>query len=130
MPIELEITELNEYQKAHEYINGLDNHVTLNMLKKHGIKNKVAIRALKSNQTIMLCHPLEFGSNKFRNEKLYKKGTNEELITLCGNELGQLKKNKIINDATLYSFIRSGFNSRMMHKYHISVPPHSLTQLL
>ena len=128
MPIELEITELNEYQRAIEYINGQEKHVTFNMMKKHcGIRNKVAIRALKSNQSIMLCEPSEFGSNKFRNEKLYKKVTTDELIQLCKDELANLKKNKNLKD--INSYINSGLNYRMMDKYRASID-YSITSQL
>jgi hypothetical protein len=130
MPIELEITELNEYQRAIEYIDSQKTYVTLKCLKKHcGIRNKVAIRALKSNQSIMLCEPSEFGSNKFRNEKLYKKVSTDELIQLCKDELANLRKNRIINDSTYNSYINSGLNYRMMDKYRASID-YSITSKL
>jgi hypothetical protein len=130
MTVELEITELNEYQRANNYIDSQKTYVTLKCLKKYcGIRNKVAIRALKSNKSIMLCVPSEFGSNKFRNEKLYKKVTTDELIQLCNNELKDLKKNKIINDSNIESYINSGLNFRMMDKYRASID-YSITSKL
>jgi hypothetical protein len=118
MPIELEITELNEYQRAKEYIDSiLENYITLNMLKCYGIREKVAKHVLKKHKNTMLCEPSEFGSNKFRNEKLYKKVTNDELINLCNTELKYMKKNKNINDSNFKSYINSGLSWHMMNKY-------------
>jgi hypothetical protein len=122
MPVELEITELNDYQKVHEFINGQEKHVTFNMMKKHGgIRPKIARRVLRSHPNTMLCHPLEFGSNKFRNEKLYKKISNDEILTLCNEELDYMKKNRIIIESNVDSYINSGLVRHMMDKYRISL---------
>ena len=118
MPVELEITELNEYQRANVFIDSiLENHVTLNMVKRSGIREKVAKRVLKKHKNTIICNPLEFGSNKFHNEKLYKKVTNDELINLCNTELKYMKKNKIINESNINSYINSGLSCHMMNKY-------------
>ena len=119
MPVELEITELNDYQKAKELIDSQKNHVTLNMLKKAGIRQKIAFRVLRSHQNTMLCKPLEYGSNQNKNEKLYKKVTNDDLIKLCNEEITNLKKNKTINDSNIESYINSRLVQYMMEKYRI-----------
>ena len=121
MPVELEITELNDYQKAKEFIDSQQNHVTLNMLKKAGIRPKIAFRVLRSHPNTMLCEPLDFGSNQTKNEKLYKKVTNEELVKLCNEELINMKKTKGINDSNIESYINSGLVQYMMEKYRIAL---------
>jgi len=122
MPVELEIIELNDYQKAHEFISGKDDKITLNMLKKHAnIKPKVGFRVLRSHPNTMLSEPLVFGSNQNRNEKLYKKISNEEILSLCNDELAYMKKNRIINESNIDSYIKSGLIQHMMNKYRISL---------
>ena len=121
MPVELQIKELNDYQKAHEFINSVDNHITLNMLKKYGIRPKIARLALRKNSNTMLAKPYEFGSCHNRNEKLYKKISNDEIILLCNEELNYMKKNRIINESNVDSYIKSGLIQYMMDKYRISL---------
>ena len=121
MPVELQIKELNDYQKAHEFINSVDNHITLNMLKKYGIRPKIARLALRKNSNTMLAKPYEFGSCQNRNEKLYKKISNDEILTLCNEELNYMKKNRIINESNVDSYIKSGLIQYMMDKYRISL---------
>jgi hypothetical protein len=121
MPVELEITELNDYQKAKEFIDSQKYHVTLNMLKKVGIRKKIAFRVLRSHPNTMLCKPLDYGSNQNKNEKLYKKVTNEALVKLCNEELTNMKKTKSINDSNIESYIKSGLVQYMMEKYNIAL---------
>jgi hypothetical protein len=124
MPVELEITELNEYQRANVFIDSMldkDKYVTLNMIKRLGIRQKIAKRVLRTHKNTMLCDPLEFGSNKFSNEKLYKIVSNDELIQLCNDELTNLRKNKKLKDSNFESYINSGLNYRMMNKYNASI---------
>ena len=67
MPFELKISELNDFQKANEFISCQDTHITLNMLKKYvGIRPKVGFRVLRSHPNTMLSEPLVFGSNQNR----------------------------------------------------------------
>jgi hypothetical protein len=130
MPVELEITELNDYQKAQEYINSTDNYVTLNIIKNRvGISSKIAHRVLRLHPNTMLSKPIEFGSNKFRNEKLYKKVSNDEILYRCKEELNMMKKNKVINDNNIDSYINSGFVQYMMKKYRISLDYSIIDQL-
>ena len=122
MPVELQIRELNDYQKAHEFISGQEKHVTFNMLKKHvNIKPKIARHALRSYSNTMLAEPRTFGSNQHKNEKLYKKISNDEIISLCNEELDYMKKNRIINESNVDSYIKSGLVRHMMDKYRISL---------
>ena len=58
MPFELQIKELNDYQKAQEFINSVDNYITLNMLKKYGIRPKIGKLALRKNPNTILAKPL------------------------------------------------------------------------
>ena len=122
MPVELQIKELNDYQKAHEFIHSVDNHITLNMLKKHcGIRSKIGLLALRKNPKTMLAEPRTFGSNQNKNEKLYKKISNDKILSLCNEELNYMKKNRIINESNVDSYIKSGLVQHMMKKYRISL---------
>lgn len=122
MPVQLQISELNDYQKAHEFIKSVDNHITLNMLKKRtNIRQKVAFRVLRTHPNTMLAEPRAFGSNQNRNEKLYKKISNNEILSLCKEELDYMKKNRIINESNVDSYINSGMIQHMMDKYRISI---------
>ena len=122
MPVELQISELNDYQKAHEFINSVDHYVTMNMLKKRAnIRPKIARRVLRSHPNTMLSEPRAFGSNQNRNEKLYKKISNDEILSLCNEELNYMKKNRIINESKVDSYIKSGLVQHMMDKYRISI---------
>ena len=119
MPFELQIKELNDYQKAQEFINSVDNYITLNMLKKYGIRPKIGKLALRKNPNTIIAKPLVFGSCEIKNEKLYKKISNDEIISLCNEELNYMKKNRIINESNVDSYINSGLVQHMMNKYRI-----------
>ena len=130
MPVQLQISELNHCQKATEYINSVDNHITLNMLKKHSnITPKIGFRVLRNHPNTMLTEPREFGSNQNRNEKLYKKISNDEILSLCKEEIDYMKKNRIINESNVDSYIKSGLIQHMMNKYRISLDNTITSQL-
>jgi len=117
-----EVTSFTEPQNVEDYISNQTGHVTVNMLKKNcNIQSKHAFKQLKSNCNTMICDPLQFGSNGYTNEKLYKKVTDDEIVTLCKDELNYMKKNKIIKESNVKQYIYSTLPQHMVNKYRISL---------
>ena len=117
-----EVTDFTEPQNVEDYISNQNGHVTVNMLKKNcGIQSKHAFKVLRSNYNTMICNPLEFGSNKYTNEKLYKKVSDDDIVAMCKDELNYMKKNKIIEESNVKQYIYSSLTRHMMEKYRISL---------
>ena len=116
------ITYFKKLQHVEDYISNQTRHVTVNMLKKNcGIQSKHAFKELKSNYNTMICHPLEFGSNEYTNEKLYKKVSDDEIVAMCKDELNYMKKTKIIKESNVKQYIYSSLPQHMVNKYRISL---------
>ena len=87
MTVELEISEISDYNKCLEYINSKTNHISSKMVIRNcNVKPKIAHRALNDHKETMLCEPSDFGSNKFINYNLYKKVSNETIKTIYETE--------------------------------------------
>ena len=96
MPVELEICEIDDYNKCLDYITSKQNHVTYKMLVRDcNVKPKIIRRALQNHKETMLCDPIEHGSYKFTNKNLYKKVNKETIKIMCETELVNMNKNKL-----------------------------------
>ena len=125
-----EVTSFTEQQNVEDYISNQTGHVTLNMLKENcGIQSKHAFRVLRANCNTMICDPIEFGSNKHTNEKLYKKVSDDEIVKMCKDELNYMKKNKIVEESKVKLYIYSSLPRHMMEKYRISLSSKILEEI-
>lgn len=123
-------TNFSEMPNVKDYISNQHGHITVNMLKKNcGIQPKHAFRVLKANCNTMICDPLEFGSNKNTNEKLYKKVSDDEIKTMCKDEIDYMNKNKIVNDSNIKQYIYSSLPRHMMEKFRISLSSKILREI-
>ena len=126
----LNASTLNDYTKCVSFIDSINGHVSEKMLtKRYNISPKIVKRILRNHSNTRLCPPREYGSNKFKNSRLYKKMTNKELIELCNSELVGLLKNKIVNNTNIKSYISSGFAYHMRNKYEAVVDNNCISKL-
>ena len=118
MPVTLEISELSDYDKCIEYINGVDGHITVKMVSKHcNVKAKMAKYALRVHDNTMLCRPIEYGSIKYKNYNLFKKISDEDKSTFCDNERSKLKQYKYLNNDNGINYSISNY---FFKKYRIN----------
>lgn len=130
MTIEIEINELDDYSRCVEYINSIKTHVTFNMVRKNcNVSPKIVFKVLKNHESTMLCSPSEYGSNKNVNKKLYKKINKSDTLSLCQQELKNMKQNRIITDANLTDYIYSRLTSYMDNKFSIRLNYNILKEL-
>jgi hypothetical protein len=122
MPVELQISELDDYTKCIEYINSKNDnqHITTKMIIKNcHVQPKIANRVLRQHSDTMLCSPHEFGSAKYVNYNLYKKVNTETIKRLCNSEI----KNKIKNvkEINKDNFIKNSLSELLYNKYRINI---------
>lgn len=119
MPVELQISELDDYSKCIEYINSKndDQHITTKMISRDcKVTPKIAHRVLRTHNDTMLCSPTEFGSAKSVNYNLYKKINSNTIKKTCEKEL-KLKLN--LNNKK--NFIMNNLPQILYNKYRINV---------
>jgi len=128
MPVELQISELDNYSKCIEYINSKndDQHITTKMISTDcKVTPKIAHRVLRTHNDTMLCSPTEFGSAKSVNYNLYKKVNTATIKSLCNNEIKNKFKN--IKEMNKDSFIKNSLSQLLYNKYRINVK-HSILE--
>ena len=127
MPVELQISELDDYSKCIEYINSKndDQHITTKMISRDcKVTPKIAHRVLRTHNDTMLCSPTEFGSAKSVNYNLYKKINSNTIKKTCEKEL-KLKLN--LNNKK--NFIMNNLPQILYNKYRINVQ-HNILDLV
>jgi len=111
-----------DYEKCVKFIDQSEYLVSQNMLiKSCNVKPKIAKRALRNHRNTIQCAPNKYGSNQFKNYRLYKKITNEEIENLFKYEIDGLIKNKTINKDNINDYINTELAYHMKKKYNLTL---------
>ena len=111
-----------DYKKCLKFIDDSDNLVSQNKLvKRCNVKPKIARRALMNHKNTVLCEPNQYGSNQYKNYRLYKKITDQEILDLFKYEIDRNIKNKNINKYNINYYINTKLVSHMKNRYNLTL---------